>query len=234
MKTNVTMNSVESRELYGVTIRQETKNSFLSLKDLQEAYTHARVQFNWKDKRVSDILNYEENIERIFYLLQEQDLLGDKSDLTRFYESVKEKGMTKVLKELGVYKTTGRGENKSFSCNPYIWVLVAMELNPKFYAKVVTWLTDKLIINRIEACDLNKNLRSAYGKFGNPDYGELNKALNIKVFGYHETGMRNLASEKDLRTLCYLQDSLCFCIKQGYLKSKEEVFKAIEDYEVEV
>lgn len=233
MKTNVTMNSIESRDLYGVTIRQETKDCFLSLKDLQEAYTVARVKNGWADKDISNILNREDNIERIFYLLQEQGILSDKTTNSWFYEEVQKNGLTKTLKGLGVYRTTGRGENKQSVCNPYIWVLVAMELNPQLYAKVVMWLTDKLILNRIEACDLNKNLRSAYGRFRNPDYGELNKALNIKVFGHHETGMRNLASEKDLRTLCYLQDSLCFCIKQGYLKSKEDVFKAIEDYEVE-
>lgn len=225
------MKSTESRELFGVVIRQETKDCFLSLSDLQEAYTHARVMNGWSDRKVQDVIAYESNIERIFYLLSEQKIIN--SCLDEFMKSVNQKGIIKVLKELGVYKTTGRGENKQSSCNPYIWVLLAMEMNPQLYAKVVIWLTDKLIINRIEACDLNKNLRSAYGRFGNPDYGELNKALNIKVFGYHETGMRNLASEKDLRTLCYLQDSLCFCIKQGYLKSKEDVFKAIEDYEVE-
>lgn len=231
MKTNVTMNSVESRELYGVTIRQETKDCFLSLTDLQEAYTHARVLNGWSEKNISMMFKAESNIERVYYLLNEQKLI--KLSFLSFMDEVKEKGLVKILKELGVYRTTGRGENKQTLCNPYIWVLVAMELNPQLYAKVVMWLTDKLIINRIEACDLNKNLRSAYGRFVNPDYGELNKALNIKVFGHHETGMRNLASEKDLRSLCYLQDSLCFCIKQGYLKTKEDVFKAIEDYEVE-
>lgn len=43
MKTNVTMVS-NDRKLFGVTIRQDTKNQFLSITDLQEAYTRARIE----------------------------------------------------------------------------------------------------------------------------------------------------------------------------------------------
>ena len=43
MKTNVTMQSEKDRELFGVIIRQNTKDSMLSLTDLQEAYTRARI-----------------------------------------------------------------------------------------------------------------------------------------------------------------------------------------------
>ena len=52
MKTNVTMKS-KDRELFGVVIKQDTKNSFLSLTDLQEAYAVGRLNEGWKDKRVN-------------------------------------------------------------------------------------------------------------------------------------------------------------------------------------
>lgn len=229
MKTNVTMKSLESRELYGVVIRQETKNSFLSLTDLQEAYTHARVINGWSSKgKIQDIITQKENAERIFYLLKEQKLIN--SDFSEFIKSVEEKGMVKVLKENGVYKTSGRGENKQTLCNPYIWVLVAMELNPQLYAKVVMWLTDKLITNRIEACELNKELRTAMSQnFNAPDYPGVNRALNIKIFGHHETGMRNLASEKDLRKLYLLEETMAYCIKTGFYKTNEELIAAIQN-----
>lgn len=230
MKTNVTMQSKESRELYGVVIRQETQNSFLSLTDLQEAYIHARIENGWKDKDISNILNRDENIERIYYLLLEQNILSDKTTNSWFYEQIKTKGLTKVLKELGCYKTTGRGENKHSMCNQYIWVLVAMELNPQLYAKVVMWLTDKLITNRIEACELNKELRTAMSQnFNAPDYPGVNRALNIKIFGHHETGMRNLASEKDLRKLYLLEETMAYCIKTGFYKNNEELITAIQN-----
>ena len=43
MKTNIVMKSEKDRELFGVVIKQETKTGFMSLTDLQEAYTHGRV-----------------------------------------------------------------------------------------------------------------------------------------------------------------------------------------------
>ena len=227
MKTNVTMISEKDRNLFGVTIRQETQDGFLCLTDLQEAYVHARVENNWKDKRVSDILNYEQNAERIFYLLKEQEIISDKSDLSRFYENVQEKGMTKVLKELGVYKTTGRGADKRVMCNPYIWVLVAMELNPMLYAKVVMWLTDKLLLNRIEAGDFYKSLASALYKLPNPNYSGVSVALNKKVFGRHELGIRNKASKEELAELKRLEDNIAFAIEKGWLKTSEDVITAI-------
>ena len=168
MKTNITMKSEKDRELFGVVIKQETKTGFMSLTDLQEAYTHARVLNGWRDKRIDHIIKQVENSERIYYLLKEQGFVNVSIDT--FTEMVEKDGMIKVLKKAGVYKTTGRAENKTTMCNSYIWVLIAMELNPQLYAKVVTWLTDKLILNRIEAGNMCKTLNSALYKIKNTDF----------------------------------------------------------------
>lgn len=234
MKTNVTMLSDSDRNLFGVTIRQQTNGEMLSLTDLEEAYTYARVQFGWKDKEYQKILNFDGNIERIYYILNEQKLILDKKQLNAFYEIVKEKGMTKVLKEYGVYKTTGRGENKMVVCNPYIWMLVAMEMNPMLYAKVVTWVTDKLILNRIEAGDFYNELASALYKLPDTNYPELGKSLNMKIFGKHEPGLRNKGSEKELENLKKLEYGLAFGINQGWIKNMEQVQKTIDEFEVRI
>lgn len=227
MKTNIVMNSKHDRNLFGVIIRQETKSEMLSLTDLQEAYTHARVLNGWAEKsKIQDLITQKENTERIYYLLKEQSFIN--SDFSEFMEKVKKIGIIKVLKEIGVYKTTGRGTTKATFCNPYIWVLIAMELNPMLYAKVIKWLTDKLICNRIDACDLNNSLRGViHAKINNPNYAEINKALNVKIFGFHETGMRNLASEKELAVLNKLQENIAFCIQRGFLKTNEEIINEI-------
>lgn len=227
MKTNVVMQSEKSRELFGVIIRQNTKDSMLSLSDLQEAYIHARVLNGWSERgKIQDILAQKENAERIFYVLKEQKIIN--SEISEFMKMIDEKGIIKVLKEFGVYKTTGARATKTTYCNPYIWVLVAMELNPMLYAKVITWLTDKLIINRIEACDLNNNLRRVIcAKIDNPDYAGINRALNVKIFGHHQTGMRNLASEADLQRLNKLQENIAFCIERGFLKSSDDIISEI-------
>jgi len=225
MKTNITMKSDKDRELFGVVIKQETKTGFMSLTDLQEAYTHARVLSGWSDKRIDHIIKQVENSERIYYLLKEQGFVNVSIDT--FTEMVEKDGMIKVLKKAGVYKTTGRGENKTVMCNPYIWVLVAMELNPQLYAKVVTWLTDKLILNRIEAGNMCKALNSALYKIKNTDFSKIAIELNKKVFGKHEAGIRNTRSKEELEKLYRLEDRLAFAIERGYIKSTEEIIKAI-------
>lgn len=233
MKTNVVMLSNTDRNLFGVTIRQNTEGSMLSLTDLQEAYVHARVVNGWVDKDISNILNYEENIERMFYILKEQKLFtDDKTTLTWFYETVKNDGVVKTLKRIGVYKTTGRGENKQTVCNPYIWVLVAMELNPMLYAKVVTWLTDKLIINRIEAGNLYKDLAAACYKLPDVNYPCLAKWLNTKIFGKHEIGIRNKGSETELNNLKKLEYGIAFGINNGWINGMDDIKKAIDNYNV--
>lgn len=233
MLTNVTMESEKDRELFGIVIRQNTKDSMLSLTDLQEAYTRARIQNGWSNKaHITDIINQKENAERIYYVLFEQRFIN--TDFSDFMEKVDSVGMVKVLKELGVYRTTGRGENKQSVCNPYIWVLVAMELNPMLYAKVVTWLTDKLILNRIEAGNFYKSLSGALYRIPNPNYPEIAKSLNVKIFGKHETGIRNKGSQKQLSELARVEDNIAYCINKGFYKTNDDVIKAIEEFEVRI
>lgn len=220
MKTNVTLMS-RSRNLFGITIRQETKTSFLSLTDLQTAYAELRKTNGLSDRRVTDILGSSANAERVYFILKKRDSI--KTDFPAFMESVESKGLTTVLKENNYYITKGRGENKSTLCDPYIWALIAMEMNPMLYAEVITWLTDKLILNRIDAGDMYRDLSAAVSRFNNVDYSRLAQALNHIVFGKHETGIRNKGTESELSELHLLESNLAFSINSEFLTSFEEV-----------
>lgn len=216
MKTNVTMIS-KDRVLFGVTIRQDTKNQFLSITDLQEAYTRARIERGWVNKNINEILSGIENSDRIYFILKELGIINIEKSM--FIEQVSKKSLIKVLKEYGVYKTVGARNNRHVSCNPYIWVLLAMELNPELYAKVVIWLTDNLIMNRIEAGDKYNALCRAASKFPDVDYRVIAKGLNYIVFNVHETLIRNQATQGQLKELDDLQKMLAFSIDMGYIKS---------------
>lgn len=216
MKTNITMVS-NDRKLFGVTIRQDTKNQFLSITDLQEAYTRARIEKGWNEKRVENILSNNSSSERIYYILNKQGII--KTGFTAFIDEVNKSSLVKVLKKYGVYKTLGARNNRHVSCNPYIWVLIALELNPEIYATVIMWLTDNLIINRIEAGDRYNDLCRSASKFDDVDYRIIAKGLNYIVFGVHETMIRNTATQEQLKELDDLQKSLSFAIDMGYIKS---------------
>lgn len=220
MKTTVTMES-KDRELFGITIRQDTKSQFLSITDLQEAYTRARIEKGWNDRRIEHILSNNESAERIYYILEKQGFI--KTGFPVFMEEVKSTSLVKVMKKYGVYKTVGARNNKHVSCNPYIWVLLALELNPEIYATVVMWLTDNLIINRIEAGDRYNELCRAASIFDNVDYRIIAKGLNYIVFNVHETLLRNKATQEQLKELDDLQKSLAFAINMGYIKSFEHL-----------
>lgn len=231
MKTNVVMKS-DDRNLFGIVIKQNTKNGqSLSVSDLQSAYGVARFQYGWSDRRISDIMKYRDFQERCYHLLHERGII--KTTIHVFIEMVEKEGIVKVLKGLRVWKTAGRGENKSTYCDPYIWVLLAMELNPLIYAKVVIWLTDKLIINRITAGTEFTPMTSAIKSIiQNPNYREYNIQINKKVFGRHESGIRDTASEDQLRMITDFEKFITQSINIGIIKNENQLLKVIERFEV--
>lgn len=226
MKTQVVMNSPD-RELFGIRVRQQSKTEFLNLSDLQNAYNIAAEDYGWAATRtVSDVLSTNANAERIYYLLKNQDSIN--MTFVQFIEEVEKNGMPSTLKRYGVYKTTGARHTKTTWCDPYIWVLVAMELNPMLYAKTVVWLTDGLLINRIEAGNFYKGFSAAISTFNNPDYSKIAMALNFVVFGRHETGIRNQATRTELKELASLEEKMAFAIEMGYIVNQDQLLHELK------
>jgi hypothetical protein len=222
MKTNVTLVSSD-RELFGITIKQNT-NTFLSVSDLQKSYEKARWQYGWKEHRVVDIMQTNAFKERVFYLLENKGVI--KVDFTTFIEMVEREGISKVLKGLNVYKTKGARQTKEVYADPYIWILLAMELNPMIYAKVVIWLTDTLIFDRITAgskyLPMNAKISTIVKM---PNFSEYAKLINIKVFGQHLTGMRNLASASDLRKISEIEQQVITAIDMNWIKNENDLLE---------
>ncbi len=227
MKSNIIMKSID-RSMFGITIRQETKTGFLNVSDLQEAHTIARVKYGWTDRRIDHVLAAKENHERIFYLLKSQGY-SIKAEMSEFIEDIENKGVAKTLKSSGCYKTTGARHTKTTYCDPYLWTLIAMELNPMIYAIAVKWLSDELIINRIEAGNFCKALNKSISKF-NPNgnqYMFLAKALNHIVFGKHEPKIRDTGTKTQLKELVSLEEKMAFAIDMGYINSFDELLNEL-------
>jgi hypothetical protein len=228
MKSNVILKSTD-RNLFGVTIRQNTKEQFLSITDLQKAYETARWQHGWSDRRVNDILSGIDVKLRIYYLLKERDII--KAEIPVFMEMVENEGITKVLKGLGLWVTTGRGENKQVMSDPYLWMLLALELNPMIYAKVVIWLADTLILDRLEAGSEFKPMNMSIASIiKNPNYPIYAKEINKRVFGEHISGMRNLASAKELRKIADIEKMITKAIENKWINTEVEIIKFIQEF----
>lgn len=223
MKTNVVMSS-QDRILFGVKIRQETKTHMLNLSDLEKAYKNAAYIHKWADRNITEILNGKSNSERIYYLLEKQGII--KVDISSFIDEY-QKSPAKTLKRYGAYKTTGARHTKTVWANPYIWMLVAMEMNPRLYAETVTWLTDKLILERIEAGNFYKEFSKAVYSW-NPSFPKLAVLLNKIVFGRHEKNIRNKASQTELNALVDVQKTLAFSIKMGFIKDETKLINTMQ------
>lgn len=223
MKTNIIMESKQDRNLFGVVIRQETKTGFLNLSDLTEAYTHARVKNGWPEKNINRIM--ENDSATLYYILEKEGIIT--IPMRTFIENIDKQGFAKYMKSIGAYKTTGARQTKTIWVNPYIFVMVAMELNPLFKANVIGWLTDQLIINRIEAGNFCKDLNASIQKF-KPDgnnYITLAKALNHIVFDRHETGIRNTGTKEQLKELAVIEEKMAFAIDMGFINSFDDLLK---------
>lgn len=226
MKTSVILTS-QDRNLFGVTVRQESKTGFLNLADLQSAYVKLRDQHGWISRDVNHVIGFKDNVERMYYVLKKQGLIN--CSVEQFTETCSGDGIVKTLKKMGVYKTTGRAKNKTTSCNPYIWVLIAMEMNPMLYGEVVHWLTDSLILNRIEAGDMYIGLSRSVSVFSDVDYKQLAKCLNHIVFGRHENGIRNSGTEAQLKELHQLESNLSYSIDAGFINSFRALLNHLRD-----
>lgn len=228
MKTAVTLKSSD-RELFGVTIKQNTAKKFLSVSDLQRSYDVARWQHGWSERTINSITQGQTFRERCFYVLKERNII--KTGILGFTEMVENEGFVKVLKGLGLWNTTGRGADKAVYCDPFIWMLLAMEFNPMIYAKVIIWLTDTLILDRIEAgteyLPMNAAIKSVLKQ---PDYSKFAKAINVKVFGHHQAGMRNIASARELRKIADIEKFIINAIESGWIKDENSILKAITTY----
>lgn len=233
MVSNITMKS-EDRKLFGVIIRQQTKTGFLNVSDLTAAYEIERAKKGWSYRRSDEIFDSIANAERIYYILYKRGYFVDsqydsiKGGITHFMEGVEKQGIKKILKSLKSYRTTGRGENKTVWTDPYIWMLIAMELHPEIYATTVIWLGDKLLLNRIEAGNMYKGLTRAVSKFDDVDYKELGKALNFIIFNRNETGIRNTATQQQLKELEDLEKYLAMLIEMGHVKSFDKLVEELK------
>jgi hypothetical protein len=228
MKTNTVLSSSD-RELFGITIRQETKTQMLSISDLQQAYEIARWQYGWSDRRIETIMQTASFKERVFYVLESKGII--KTGFPVFMEMCEKEGIAKVLKGLGVYKTTGARSTKQTMADPYIWILLAMELNPMIYAKVIIWLTDSLIFDRLDAGTEYKPMNKAIASIvKEPDYPKIARTINEKVFGTHQAGIRNLASSRELRKIADIEKFVINAISMGLVRREVDIFNVINNY----
>jgi len=65
-------------------------------------------------------------------------------------------------------------------------------------------------------------------KFENPDYAQIAIAINKVVFGRHELGIRQNASNEQLNKLKDFEKILAYSLKNGLLKSQNDLLSHLQ------
>lgn len=153
--------------------------------------------------------------------------------MSRFIDSPKTKEFILELSQNAnlqggiIQQVKGRNTKKGKTLDktwmhPYLFIDFAMWLNPKFKLKVIEFVYDQLIEFRHNAGDMYKGLSNALVKFKDVSFVQVAKGLNWIVFDKHEKGIRQKATQKQLKELTDLQKKLAFAIDMEYIKNYDQ------------
>ncbi len=191
---------VMKRELFGKEIRQKSKSEFFSATDLVNAGNKWRIMHDMSVFNLSAFL---------------------KNDRIKDFISCMEN-------EYGTVLIVGRGRSSTTWVHPFLFIDIALAINPKLKIEVYKWLYDHLIEYRNDSGDSYKKMAGAIaGK--TPTKMITNKikdvAMTIKkeigVVDWQQATENQLKSRKDIQdkisTLCDVipvDDAVRIAIKQ--------------------
>jgi hypothetical protein len=227
--TNTILTSPD-RNLFGTIIRQST-DGMLCVSDFTSMYEKQRIQKGWANKKIQHILDNKKSQEEVYYTLINANIIN--CDIQHFMDKCEEIGLLKVLKQYNLYNMKGRAENRAVWANPYIFVYLAMNMNPEIYGKVIVWLTDTLILNRVEAAQNFRPMTDAIKfKVGDDylNYVKVARAINKNVFGKEDAGQRAIATTKQLDKIKELEKFITGLLDLSIIDNIGKIESVVESY----
>lgn len=205
MKTNVEM----IRKMGQFDVVQRTKDGMFNATSLIRQWNHVTGQ----KKQIGDFIR----------LSQTQEFIEELKKDTESQAGISHDGDYQILTTIKGRNTKhGKTSDESWY-HPYLFIKFAMWLNSRFEIQVIRFIYDQLIAFRHEAGDNYNGLTSSVQRFKGIDYPQLAKGINWIVFGRHESGIRQTATQEQLRELIDLQKKLAFACDMGYIKTFDEL-----------
>lgn len=229
MKSNVILQS-KDRVLLGTNVLVMSKDGYVCITDAVSAMNKKRKEKGLKERWVNDIVptsSFNERCFELFNKLNDRDLLSRRN--LRFKDNTLNIKSIMDLAKLDLAYRKGKGASQKWFINPYLFVLIALEMDPEIYAEVVIWLTDGLIENRNEAGDAYVRMCSAIGKIiSNKDdlkdsIKRVAKAINFIIFNKHEDGIRNTASKNELNDIIAIENVIASIINDGFISNYDDL-----------
>ena len=229
MKSNVVLQS-KDRVLLGVNVSVMSKDGYVCITDATEALNKKRLSNGMQTKKVGEIIStsaFNERCNELVNKLSNRELLKRENYRLK-NNNMKINGLIDLGK-MGLAYKKGRGEAQKWFVNPYLFVMIALEMDPEIYAEVIIWLTDGLIENRNQAGDAYIKMCSAVSKVVS-DKNELSdkikrvaKGINFVVFNRHEDGIRNSASKDELNDIIAIENVIAALVDGNFLKDYNSI-----------
>jgi len=127
-------------------------------------------------------------------------------------------------------RNTSKGKTKDeIWMHPYLFIDFAMWINPKFKLSVIKFVYDQLIQERKLAGDNYLMLSSSGVKLKGYNFSEVAKAIQWIVYGKTGKGLRQTATEEQLKELNEIQIKFSFAIDMGYIKSYHQLVEEMRE-----
>lgn len=215
MKTN----QVLVRKMGDFEVSQRTSDGYFDGNALLNQWNKSNLK-NSKRRRQMSEFKESPNTYEFIESLREDILNHDRKNVHADFQAIKEiKG-----------RMTKKGKTSDqIWMHPYLFIKFAMWINPRFEVKVIKFVYDELVRYRNDAGDAYKEMASSVSlvvsKLEMPTaMQKIAKAINIVIYGEHQSGMRNKVGEENkARELLDLERDISKCIKHGFLKSFEDI-----------
>lgn len=156
---------------------------------------------------------------------KQQKLCGDTSPRLTVNNLLPEIPFKVGLEEV-VYIKKNNKEDNNFKVadevwmHPLLFIKFACWINPRFEVRVLEFVQDQLIMYRNRIADSHRKWTDMLQLLGCKDnqYAEVQKAVNLAVFGESYEGIRNFASEEQLLKMSALEQSIEQAVSFGLIK----------------
>lgn len=194
-----------------------------------EILSKKRERSGLEPKRLNEIMNrpdFRETVRSLVNKLNEKGIR--RIDLNKINE-----GSLSMysLSRMGLASKRGKDKNQEWYIDPYIFINIAIEMDPEIRADIIIWFTDGLIKVRNEAGEAYINMCRQIATIisSKSDFQEyikrVAKGINYIVFNYHEEGYRNKATSEQLDEIVLLENIISSNIEDGYIKDFSDLIK---------
>lgn len=229
-------NKIMIRDLLGLKVEQRT----------EDAYFNATLLFQqWNDNNPNKIKRYDKWLQ----LSQTKDFMIEifKNDyynilkINRMPTNGKQFNFSELsnldknfIEKMLVKKKKSGDKKMDFWIHPYLFIDCCQYVSSKFKYQAIKMVSDELIKYRVDICNRYQQWREfLQNKLGAKDwdYSNTQKEMNKAVFGYHETNIRDKATEEQLKLMEQYEDTIYNMYDLGFIKDCKDVRNALKIFQ---